>query len=174
MDREAWHAAVHGVAKNRTWLGNWTKLSLMPLTARCFCHQSQQKWNIQGSCFLSAISQTEMNLVNLEVTETMPNRSPGVAPHVSAFSALVTTAQASPRHFGSMIPTQALARGTDVSSSRLVSWEKTGLVAKVTCTFQQPVLQLDDICFLDCVRKTLGEDFLFPQRQGTGEKCLVV
>ena len=24
-DREAWHAAVHGVAKNLTWLGDWTK-----------------------------------------------------------------------------------------------------------------------------------------------------
>ena len=22
-DNEAWHAAVHGVAKTRTWLGNW-------------------------------------------------------------------------------------------------------------------------------------------------------
>ena len=26
MDREAWHAAVHGVAKSRTWLSNWTEL----------------------------------------------------------------------------------------------------------------------------------------------------
>ena len=26
MDREAWHAAVHGVAKSRTWLINWTEL----------------------------------------------------------------------------------------------------------------------------------------------------
>ena len=25
MDREAWWATVHGVAKNRTWLSNWTK-----------------------------------------------------------------------------------------------------------------------------------------------------
>ena len=26
MDREAWHAAVHGVAKSLTWLSDWTKL----------------------------------------------------------------------------------------------------------------------------------------------------
>ena len=25
MDREAWHAAVHGVAKRRTRLGDWMK-----------------------------------------------------------------------------------------------------------------------------------------------------
>ena len=24
-DREAWHAAVHGVAKSRTWLSDWTE-----------------------------------------------------------------------------------------------------------------------------------------------------
>ena len=28
MDREAWHAAVHAVAKNWTWLSNWTELYL--------------------------------------------------------------------------------------------------------------------------------------------------
>ena len=27
MDREAWRAAVHGVAKGRTWLSDWTELS---------------------------------------------------------------------------------------------------------------------------------------------------
>ena len=26
-DREAWHAAVHGVARNQTWLSNWTELN---------------------------------------------------------------------------------------------------------------------------------------------------
>ena len=26
MDREAWHAAIHGVAKSTTWLSNWTEL----------------------------------------------------------------------------------------------------------------------------------------------------
>ena len=30
MDREAWRAAVHGVAKGRTWLSNWTELNWMP------------------------------------------------------------------------------------------------------------------------------------------------
>ena len=28
MDREAWRAAVHGVAKSWTWLSNWTELKL--------------------------------------------------------------------------------------------------------------------------------------------------
>ena len=27
MDREAWHAAVHGVTKSRIWLSDWTKLN---------------------------------------------------------------------------------------------------------------------------------------------------
>ena len=29
MDREDWHAAVHGVAKSRTWLSDWTELNWM-------------------------------------------------------------------------------------------------------------------------------------------------
>ena len=32
MDREAWHAAVHGVAKSQTWLSDWTTIYPIILT----------------------------------------------------------------------------------------------------------------------------------------------
>ena len=36
MDREAWHAAIHGVAKSRTRLSDWTELNpLSPLLFNC-------------------------------------------------------------------------------------------------------------------------------------------
>ena len=42
MDREAWRAAVHGVAKSRTWLSDWTELNwrvtqVCP-SSWCWCH----------------------------------------------------------------------------------------------------------------------------------------
>ena len=37
MDREAWHAVVHGVAKSRTRLSNWTKLNWIDGLKSCGC-----------------------------------------------------------------------------------------------------------------------------------------
>ena len=45
MDREAWRAVIHGVAKSRTWLNNWTELNW-------------KSWNVDGfyDFFLSSSS----------------------------------------------------------------------------------------------------------------------
>ena len=34
MDRDAWHAVVHGVAKSWTWLSDWTELDCLII-----CHE---------------------------------------------------------------------------------------------------------------------------------------
>ena len=34
MDREAWHAAIHGVSKSQTQLSNWTELNWYPLITK--------------------------------------------------------------------------------------------------------------------------------------------
>ena len=39
LDREAWHAAVHGVAKSWTQLSNWTELKLFLQDEWNFLHE---------------------------------------------------------------------------------------------------------------------------------------
>ena len=41
MDREAWHATVHGFAKSQTWLSDWTELNWIKIT-----HSSVLTWKI--------------------------------------------------------------------------------------------------------------------------------
>ena len=38
MDREAWRAAIHGAAKSRTWLSNWTELNWTEAVSYLFSH----------------------------------------------------------------------------------------------------------------------------------------
>ena len=52
MDRDAWRAAIHGVAKSQTRLSNWTELNCAPSS---FCQQLcpsflSQKHSVQFSC----------------------------------------------------------------------------------------------------------------------------
>ena len=44
MDRKTWRAAVHGVAKSRTWLSDWTELKSL---------EKKDKIRIQVSLFLN-------------------------------------------------------------------------------------------------------------------------
>ena len=39
MDREAWRAAVHGIAKSRTQLSNWTELKSNKINKK-----GKEKW----------------------------------------------------------------------------------------------------------------------------------
>ena len=57
MDREAWHAAIHGVAKSRTRLSDWTELNWTLLSwnldglGTALTNRIQWKWN----CMLSRL-----------------------------------------------------------------------------------------------------------------------
>ena len=70
MDREAWRAAVHGVAKSRTWLSNWIELKWTSFicwastSQHCFCKAIAEKKRVS-----QAVRQEKGNL--LEGKETM-------------------------------------------------------------------------------------------------------
>ena len=49
MDREAWHVAVHGVAKSRTWLSDWIELNWICLQVYQFYWFSD--FSLLFSCF---------------------------------------------------------------------------------------------------------------------------
>ena len=44
MDREAWRAAIHGVAKSRTWLIDWTELNWWAYHCIRIYHSGHQKF----------------------------------------------------------------------------------------------------------------------------------
>ena len=52
MDREAWRAAIHGVAKSRTRLSDWTELILLP-SPREACLWLTKLWHINTSLLWS-------------------------------------------------------------------------------------------------------------------------
>ena len=60
MDREAWHAAVHGVAKSWTWLSDWTEKFLKQTSV---CPQPGKLLHFQPFCPSTIIS-TEHTLAN--------------------------------------------------------------------------------------------------------------
>ena len=52
MDREAWHAAIHGVAKSRTWLSNWTELNCIKLKSKA--QQRKPSTKIKGKLLMGS------------------------------------------------------------------------------------------------------------------------
>ena len=47
MDRKAWRAAIHGVAKSRTWLNNWTELNSQKRKCKRPINIRQNVWSLR-------------------------------------------------------------------------------------------------------------------------------
>ena len=55
MDREAWRAAIHGVAKSRTWLSGWTELNWTEWTERKRKENEKKEEEAKAYCFFISI-----------------------------------------------------------------------------------------------------------------------
>ena len=94
MDREAWRAAIHGVAKSRTWLSDWTELNwYIGFIMNHYCANKMGRYQqntlfkiflkhqyIQRSTALDHVTQTRWSCVSPLITIFCATRSFGAAP----------------------------------------------------------------------------------------------
>ena len=73
MDREAWRAAIHGIAKSRTWLSNWTELTWKYIILRKNQRQKRKIWHFYQNTFL-VISAYKKNKAII-ISETVMKRA---------------------------------------------------------------------------------------------------
>jgi len=66
MDREAWRAAIHGVAKSRTWPSDWTELNWIVLYDPVMNITPKFPW----TSLISEYVHTQESLFNLEEIST--------------------------------------------------------------------------------------------------------
>ena len=69
VDREAWHTAVHGVAKSRTRLSDWTELKHFKKTTE----KETQKDNM---CLVRACSEARLSSYSWFSKKSTPSRKP--------------------------------------------------------------------------------------------------
>ena len=65
MDREAWRAVVHGVAKSQTRLSDWTELTCLCVNI-CFCFSQS---NLKNHSYLQMPHMSSFTLKNIESEE---------------------------------------------------------------------------------------------------------
>ena len=61
VDREAWRAAIHGVAKSRTWLSDWTELNWK------LSNSQETIWNARVHLEKKQIGLIEMKSVIIQI-----------------------------------------------------------------------------------------------------------
>ena len=61
MDREAWHATIHGVAKSRTRLSDWTELNWREYDSYYFIRRVLSNTTVQKHQFFSAQPSSQSN-----------------------------------------------------------------------------------------------------------------
>ena len=66
MDREAWRAAIHGVAKSRTWLSDWTELKVYKWWFDIHTHGVRASLVAQTVKNLPAMRETQVWSLGLE------------------------------------------------------------------------------------------------------------
>ena len=54
MDKEAWHAAIHGVAKSQTWLSDWTELNWTEAITYNWIGENTLKFILEGNYYPEA------------------------------------------------------------------------------------------------------------------------
>ena len=66
-DREAWHAAIHGVAKSRTWMKDWTELNWRYTDDTTLVAESEEELK---SLLMKVKEESEKNGLKLNIQKT--------------------------------------------------------------------------------------------------------
>ena len=78
MDREAWHAGIHGVAKSRTRLSDWTELRILEWVAIPFSRASSHTPGFPVLYCLLEFAQTHVHWVGDAIQPSHPLSSPSL------------------------------------------------------------------------------------------------
>ena len=75
MDREAWHAVVHGVRKSGTWLSDWTELRTWKQPKRPMTEEWRKK--MQYMCRIESAAATKLLQPCLTLCDPIDSSPPG-------------------------------------------------------------------------------------------------